>query len=232
MLVRCCPGLKAQKTKMENAVRQQAPQGQYTSESSKDTEVPVIHLEIPLLKMKAHTRVVRPRVEPRRVLQNGVPTLSNRASSSNIRCQPQLNVSNLHYIGTVTECPRSITCLSVDDLIFQPPPPGSRSIPVSLHSDVDQQSLKATPPVASRPQRTLVADVSGKAVPNPPQQHRGGTESSSARFNKQIVHLFPTLLFFFGAGTAYDLNCQPVHSDRPLCSFHADEILECSWKFH
>ncbi len=35
----------------------------------------------PLPKMKSHTRVVRPRVEPRRFLQNGIPTLSTVASS-------------------------------------------------------------------------------------------------------------------------------------------------------
>ena len=38
----------------------------------------------PLPKMKSHTRVVRPRVEPRLCLQNGIPTLSQGAPLSSM----------------------------------------------------------------------------------------------------------------------------------------------------
>ena len=84
----------------------------------------------PLPRMTAHTRVVRPRVEPRRILRNGVPTFSNGVSSSNVRCPPQLRVSNLlrnsEIVPQIPECPQSITWLSVDDLTLQPPPPGGQ----------------------------------------------------------------------------------------------------------
>ena len=166
----------------------------------------------PLPKMKAHTRAVRPRVEPRRILHNGVPTLSDGASSSSTRCPPQLHVSmlqrNNETVPQTPECPKSVTWLSVDDLTFQPPPPGGRSIPVSLRSGVDKHSLEAIPIVASSPQQARTADVSGKSSFNPPQQHRMGNDSTSATAlvrtkqpssNKQIVQLFQTLLSAFGA---------------------------------
>ena len=198
----------------------------------------------PLPKMKAHTRVVRPRVEPRCFLQNGVATFSDVASSSNTRCPPQLHVSmlqrNSEMVPQTPECPKSVTWLSVDDLTFQPPPPGGRSIPVSLRSGMDKHSLEAIPIVASSPQQVLTADVSGKSSFNPPQQHRGGNDSNSATAllrtkqpssNKHIVQLFQTLLSVFGANRTLGSQLSTssfgdMHLHRVIDSYAASTFMK------
>ncbi len=67
----------------------------------------------PLPKVKPHTRVVRPRVEPRLCLQNGVPIRNSLASSSTSRCHTQLNVSSLQQMSELIpsspDVPKSVT---------------------------------------------------------------------------------------------------------------------------
>ena len=212
--------------------------------SSNDHDIGQLGPSHPLPKMKTHTRVVRPRVEPRRILRNGVPTLSDVASSSNTRCLPQLHVSmlerNSERVPPTPGCPKSVTWLSVDDLTPQPPPPGGRSVPVSLRSGMDRHSLEAIPVAASSHQQVLKADVSGKSSFNPPQQHRGGTDSTSARTlvrtkqpssNKHIVQLFQTLLSVFGAASTLGSQLSTssfgdMHLHRVIDSYAASTLMK------
>ena len=105
---------------------------------------------------------------------------------------------------------------------------------------MDQQSLEATPPVSSSPQRVMAADVSGKAVFNPPQQHRGGNDSNSATSlirtkqpssNKQTVQLFQTLLSVFGAGSSLGSQLSAssfgdMHLNRVIDSYAASTLMK------
>ena len=99
----------------------------------------------PLPKVKPHTRIVRPRVEPLLGLQNGAPTRNDLSSSSTSRCRPQLQVSNLQSTRDLPtsypDVPKSVTWMSMDDLVPQPPPPGGRGAPISRRLQRQQSIL-------------------------------------------------------------------------------------------
>ena len=198
----------------------------------------------PLPKMKSHTRVVRPRVEPRRFLQSGIPTLSNVASSSTSRCPTQLNVSSLQRnnerIPASPDFPRSVTWLSLDDLTPQPPPPGGLSTPMSLRSGMDKNSLEVAPTAAASSQLTMTTEVGGQSSFNPPQQHQTGKASKSATVlvrtkqpssNKHIAQLFQTLLSVFGADSTLGSQLSSssfgdMHLHRVIDSYAASTLMK------
>ena len=166
----------------------------------------------PLPKVKPHTRIVRPRVEPLLGLQNGVPTRNNVSSSSTSRCHPQLQVSSLQPTSALPtsypDVPKSVTWMSMDDLVPQPPPPGGRGSPISLRSGLNTNSLATAPTGATISEPDTITKVGGQPLFNPPSRHQTGNEQNSATAlvrtkqpssNKQIVQLFQTLLSVFGA---------------------------------
>ena len=195
-------------------------------------------------RVKPHTRIVRPRVEPRLGLQNGVPTRNNLSSSSTSRCQPQLQVSSLQPTSALTtsypDVPRSVSWMSMDDLVSQPPPPGGRGVPISLRSGLNKNSLETAPTGATISEPATITKVSGQPLFNPPHRHQTGNEQNSATAlvrtkqpssNKQIVQLFQTLLSVFGTDSTLGSQLSSssfgdMHLHRVIDSYAASTLMK------
>ena len=198
----------------------------------------------PLPKVKPQTRVVRPRVEPRLCLQNGVPIRNNLASSSTSRCHTQLHVSSLQQMSELIpsspDVPKSVTWMSVDDLLPQSLPPGGRGTPISLRSGLHKNSLEVAPTSATLPEPAMTTEVGGQPFFNPPHRHQKGNEQNSATAlvrtkqpssNKQIVQLFQTLLSTFGTDSALGSQLSSssfgdMHLHRVIDSYAASTLMK------
>ena len=164
----------------------------------------------PLPKVKPHSRFVRPRVEPILGLQNGAPN-RNDVSSSTSRCRPQLQVSNLQATRDLPmsypDVPKSVTWMSMDDLIPQPPPPGGRGAPISLRSGLNTKSLETESTGTINSESVTILKTIGQPLFHPPSRHQTGRDQNAATAlvrtkqpssNRQMVQLFQTLLSVFG----------------------------------
>ena len=78
------------------------------------------------------------------------------------------------------DVPKSVTWMSMDDLIPQPPPPGGRGAPISLRSGLNTKSLEteSTGTINSEP-ATIMKTV-GQPLFNPPSRHQTGRDQNSA----------------------------------------------------
>ena len=198
----------------------------------------------PLPKVKPHTRIVRPRVEPLLGLRHGVPTRNDSSSPSTSRSQPQLQVSSLQPKSTLLtsypDVPRSVSWMSLDDLVSQPPPPGGRGAPISVRSGLNKNSLDTAPPGVTISEPAMITKVSGPTAFNPPHRHQTSHGQNSATAlvrtkqpssNKQIVQLFQTLLSVFGTDSTLGSQLSSssfgeMHLHRVIDSYAASTLMK------
>ena len=108
------------------------------------------------------------------------------------------------------DVPKSVTWMSMDDLIPQPPPPGGRGAPISLRSGLNTKSLETESTGTINSESVTILKTVVQPLFHPPSRHQTGREQNSATAlvrtkqpssNQQIVQLFQTLLSVFGTGS-------------------------------